>query len=340
MTISASSPIRRENNVHQYALDLSDLKKFIAALAKTGPVKGPKAGDSGPVLGKISSAGELLLGFGNFRLPPKREFFPQCEVIEQKVSDEASVIFGIRPCDAQALACLDMVFIDDRFVDPQYKKKRDNALVISLACESPENSCFCTSTGGGPAEKTGSDIIAFHLKTSLLFEPVSKKGEAFLTLNKKLFREPAAKELQARAKQEDECKKAMSLVPVRDVPAAIGKKDSPAFWTEVSETCLSCGACTFLCPTCHCFDLSDETTSQGSRKLRTHDACMFAAFSREASGHNPRPKPSDRMRQRIMHKLSYTQENFGRVFCVGCGRCVRFCPSNIDIRETIVKATA
>jgi sulfhydrogenase subunit beta (sulfur reductase) len=326
--------------VHQYALDLSDLKKFITALAKTGMVKGPKAGDNGPILEKISGAEELLLDFGNFRLPPKREFFPQCEAIEQKVPDEGMVIFGIRPCDAQALASLDMVFIDDRFVDPHYKKKRDNTLVISLACETPEVSCFCTSTGDGPAAKNGSDIIAFHLKTSLIFEPITKKGEAFLLQNKKLFREPSAKELQARVKQEDDCKKVMPRVPVTDVAAAIGKKDSPAFWNAIAETCLSCGACTFLCPTCHCFDLSDEATSQGSRKLRTHDACMFAAFSREASGHNPRPKPSDRMRQRIMHKLSYTQENFGRVFCVGCGRCVRFCPSNIDIRETVVKATA
>jgi ferredoxin len=326
--------------VHQYALDVSDLNKFIAALKKTGTVKGPKEGDNGPELGELCAGEELILDFGNFRLPPKREFFPQCEVINRDASNEQVTIFGIRPCDAQALECLDKVFIDEIFVDPQYKERRNNTLVISLACENPENSCFCTSTGGGPAEKNGSDIIAFHLKASLLFEPVTKKGEAFLTLHKKLFREPAAKELTARIKQETDCKKAMPHIPVTDVAKAIGKIDSPAFWNAVAETCLSCGACTFLCPTCHCFDLSDEAGSQGNWKLRTHDACMFAAFSREASGHNPRPKPADRMRQRIMHKLSYTQENFGRVFCVGCGRCVRFCPSNIDIRETVVKATA
>ena len=323
----------------QYALDTSDLKKFIAALVKTGKVKGPKAGLNGPELGDLAATDGLLLDFGNFRLPPKREFFPQCEAIDHDARDEKVVLFGIRPCDALALDCLDKVFVDEHFVDPQYKKRRENALVISMACESPEDSCFCSSAGGGPADKTGSDIISFHLKTSLLFEPISKKGEAFLAANKKLFREPTAKERQARDKQEDDCRKVMDKVPVADVPTAIGKKDVPAFWDAVAETCLSCGACTFLCPTCHCFDLHDETDSQGVRKLRTHDACMFASFSREASGHNPRPKPAHRMRQRVMHKFSYTPENFGRVFCVGCGRCVRFCPSNIDIRETVAKAS-
>jgi sulfhydrogenase subunit beta (sulfur reductase) len=326
--------------VPQYALDVSNLKKFIAALAKTGKVKGPKAGKNGPELGDLSASEGLLLDFNNFRLPPKREFFPQCEAIDTGAPDEAITLFGIRPCDALALDCLDKVFIDEKFVDPQYKKRRDNTLVISMACESPEDSCFCASAGGGPADKTGSDIIAFHLKTSLLFEPVSEKGEALLAANKKLFREPTPKEQQTRSKQEDDCKKAMNKVPVADVPSAIGKKDVPAFWDAIAETCLSCGACTFLCPTCHCFDFHDETGSQGVRKLRTHDACMFASFSREASGHNPRPKPSHRMRQRVMHKFSYTPEIFGRVFCVGCGRCVRFCPSNIDIRETVAKASA
>jgi sulfhydrogenase subunit beta (sulfur reductase) len=132
----------------------------------------------------------------------------------------------------------------------------------------------------------------------------------------------------------------MAEIPASAVPAAIKAKDMPAFWNGIAETCLGCGACTYLCPTCHCFDFYEEATSSGHGKKRVHDACMFASFSREASGHNPRPKPADRMRQRVMHKFSYTHENFGRIFCVGCGRCVRFCPSNIDIRETVGKAVA
>jgi ferredoxin len=178
------------------------------------------------------------------------------------------------------------------------------------------------------------------LKTSLIFEPVSEKGNAFLSKNKKLFREATEKELQAKAKQAADSRKVMEKLSASAVPDSIGAKDTPAFWNEIAETCLSCGACTFLCPTCHCFDFYEEETRAGNRRKRVHDACMFASFGREASGHNPRPKPADRMRQRIMHKFSYTKENFDRVFCVGCGRCVRFCPSNIDLRETIAKAIA
>jgi sulfhydrogenase subunit beta (sulfur reductase) len=326
--------------VHQYALDIKDLKKALAAFSKEGKVKGPKAGDGGLVLADLSGGGDLSFDFANFRLPPKREIFPQCEAIDGNAGTPAAVLFGIRPCDALALDYLDKVFVDERFVDPLYQKKRNATLVIAMACEKPESSCFCSSVGGGPAGKTGADILFHHLKTSLIFEPVSEKGVAFLLKNKKLFREPSPKELGAKSKQESESLRAMAEIHVAAVPSTIKAKDTPAFWNELAETCLSCGACTYLCPTCHCFDFYEEETPAGSRKKRIHDACMFASFSREASGHNPRPRPGDRMRQRIMHKFSYTHENFGRIFCVGCGRCVRFCPSNIDLRETVAKATA
>jgi sulfhydrogenase subunit beta (sulfur reductase) len=326
--------------VHQYALDIKDLKKLIAALAKEGRVKGPKTTDAGALLAELTGNDEMSLDFANFRLPPKREFFPQCEAIDGNGDAQEMVLFGVRPCDALALDYVDKVFIDERFTDPFYKNKRDKTLVISMACENPESTCFCSSIGGGPAGKTGTDILFYHLKTSLLFEPVSEKGVAFLQKNKKIFQEPTEKELHVKSKQESDSLKAMAEVAASAVPAAIKAKDTPAFWNELAETCLSCGACTYLCPTCHCFDFYEEQGPSKSSKKKVHDACMFASFSREASGHNPRPKPGDRMRQRIMHKFSYTHENFGRIFCVGCGRCVRFCPSNIDIRETVAKATA
>jgi sulfhydrogenase subunit beta (sulfur reductase) len=324
--------------VLQYALDIKDLKKLLTALAKEGTVKGPKAGKDAPILGEASGEGPLALDYANFRLPPKRELFPPCESIDAGDDGGKTVLFGIRPCDAMAFDYFDKVFTEGQFVDPFYKKKRDNTLVISMACEKPENTCFCTSTGGSPSGKTGADILFHHLKTALLFEPVSEKGKAFFSKNRKLFREAAEKELQAKAGQEAHGRKAMEEIAASEVPDSIGVRDTPAFWNEIAETCLSCGACTFLCPTCHCFDFYEEETRDGNRRKRIHDACMFASFGREASGHNPRPRPADRMRQRIMHKFSYTHRNFGRIFCVGCGRCVRFCPSNIDIRETIAKA--
>jgi ferredoxin len=335
--------------VQSVALDIKNLRKFTAALLKLGTVRGPVHSPAGVVLADITTQSDLALEYENFKLPPKREFFPQCEEItrfdasgvrEVPVSGAADVIFGVRPCDALALSHLDRVFTDDKYTDPYYSKRRDAALLISLACNKPEAACFCTSTGGSPSSKQGADIIGFNLGTVLLLEPLTAKGQAFVKKNKSLFRDPSAKELQKRDKQESDVAGQIPGVAVQQAPAALSGRSDPAFWESIAETCLSCGACTFLCPTCHCFDFSDRAKREAGSRLRVHDACMFASFVREASGHNPRGKKGERMRQRVMHKFSYAPENFNTVFCVGCGRCVTACPSNIDIRETLSKVTA
>jgi sulfhydrogenase subunit beta (sulfur reductase) len=110
--------------------------------------------------------------------------------------------------------------------------------------------------------------------------------------------------------------------------------DSP-LWLAVTRRCLGCGACTYLCPTCHCFDITDESRGERGARVRTWDTCQASLFTRHASGHNPRPDRRARMRQRLMHKYSYTVETAGAVFCSGCGRCVRACPVNLDIREML-----
>lgn len=330
------------------ALDTKNLKKFFASIGRQARVRGPVAGASGVELADITPTSDISLAYANFKLPFKREFFPQCEVIsrfdgtvvkEESPGSGATVYFGIRPCDARSVALLDKVFVDERYADPYYRQRRDNAVIVTLACNEPAATCFCVSTGGGPASKTGADVIGYQLKQAMLFEPVTKKGEGFIKKNAKLFRAPSPKELQEQQKFESGKASRMQAVAVSGAHAALGKKSDPSFWEGVAQTCLGCGACTFLCPTCHCFDLYDEKQGSGSARVRLHDACMFASFVREASGHNPRAKKGERMRQRIMHKFSFAPENFSEVFCVGCGRCVAACPSNIDVRETITELT-
>jgi sulfhydrogenase subunit beta (sulfur reductase) len=335
--------------VQQAALDKKNLSKLVAAMLKQGTVRGPvrDAQTKSVVLGDLSPKNAIVFDYANFKLPPKREFFPQCEVIarydaagilQEAARDEKVILFGIRPCDVRSLGYLDKVFADAQYTDPYYQMRRDNALIIALACAEPGHACFCFSVDGGPATAAGADVMAFDLGNSLVFEAVSEKGEAFLKKNKVLLRAPTAQELQKRKQQEEKARK--SLPELRysgsaGVPKAINKNFNSPLWDAISETCLGCGACTYLCPTCHCFDLYDEKQEAGGMKIRVHDACMFASFTREASGHNPRGKRGERMRQRVMHKFSYAPENFGDIFCVGCGRCVVNCPSNIDIRETV-----
>ena len=331
----------------QVALNSTNMKKLIAAMLKEGVVRAPVETEDGVAFAAITEKSAIAFDYANVKLPLKREFFPQREtvsrfgvdgMVEEKTGAKKTVLFAVRPCDVQSILYLDKVFIDDKYQDPYYQSRRDKTFIIALACSSPASTCFCESLGQGPARKSGSDVMAYKLSDSFVFEAVSEKGEAFIKKNKNIFRAVMPKELQAVAKQEADAIKKMPRFEVNI--GAFRQKNDPALWNAVAETCLSCGACTFLCPTCHCFDLFDEKHGDEGRRIRVHDACMFEQFTKEASGHNPRAQKGDRMRQRIMHKFSYAPENFRLMFCVGCGRCIVNCPSNIDVRETIAKVTA
>ena len=336
--------------MRKQAIDTLKLKKLIAAMGKDGEVFGPVAGEAGEaVLGPLTDKTPAVLNFGNFKLPLKRVFFPQCEVLstafagtvtEEKPEHKKIVLFGIRTCDAKAMEHLDRVFLGQDAIDPYYSRRREDTLVISMACTAPASSaCFCLSTGAGPSNRAGADAVAFNLGKAVVFESVTERGDAFLTKHKTLFRQPTAAELEGVKRQEAATHKKLSQQSLSDAPKLLKKQPDPGLWAEVSATCLSCGACTYLCPTCHCFDFQEESVGDGSRKLRVHDACMFESFTREASGHNPRADKSKRMQQRVMHKFSYAPENYNELFCVGCGRCIINCPSAIDIRETVAKVT-
>jgi ferredoxin len=169
-----------------------------------------------------------------------------------------------------------------------------------------------------------------------LLRAVTEKGEALLESVEGLLVEAGEEDLRARDRVVTEATDRMrSEVPVEGLKAKLDGMFDHAVWEEISRKCLGCGACTYLCPTCHCFDITDEAVEVEGQRVRTWDSCMFPLFTLHASGHNPRTSGKERMRQRMMHKFSYTVDNWGATFCVGCGRCVRSCPVNLDIREVI-----
>ncbi len=335
--------------MEQGAINKEDLKKLIAAVTAKGTFYGPAAGSSGVTLSELEADGELVLDYANFMLPPKRCFFPQSEVIstsngegvsEAPLPAEKSVIFGVRPCDALSLLHLEKVFLDEQYNDPYYRARRDNAVIISIACNEPLDTCFCTSVGGDPAGRDGADIVTFDIGDALLWEAVTSKGEGFMKAHAALFRVPTAAETKTRDEQAAAAAKKMPTVNADGITENLkGNFDSPV-WEKIGERCLGCGVCTYVCPTCHCFGIYDEKSDAGGRRIRAQDSCLFSAFTLEASGHNPRKSHGERMRQRIMHKFRYTAENFGNIFCVGCGRCITRCPVNIDLRETIAEVSA
>jgi ferredoxin len=327
------------------AIKTGDLDALLQAIQRDYTVYAPTE-DAGQVtFAKVSAGRKVLLDFSNAAKSPKGLLFPQCEVLctfegdrlcEVPLSEERVVLFGVRPCDARALELLDKVFRDaGKAPDPYYMRRRENTLIIALACSEPDETCFCTSTGGDPAGTRGADVLVRHLGESLLFEPCSERGEALMTKYVDRFAEPEASLLDARDKQADEARKSVRKVKVDGLAEKLkGAFESPV-WQKVSHQCMGCGACTYLCPTCHCFDITDEAERGKGERVRTWDSCQYALFTLHASGHNPRPSQTERMRQRILHKFLYTVENQGELFCVGCGRCVRSCPVNLDIREII-----
>jgi sulfhydrogenase subunit beta (sulfur reductase) len=244
------------------------------------------------------------------------------------------LIFGVRPCDARALALIDKVYRDRGFRDPHYLARREGAVFVVAACHRPAPTCFCTSAGGGPGDATGADVMAYEAGDHLLLEAASSKGEELLKAVKS-DQAPEAELKKAKAVYE---KVAASMAPLWDLEAVRPKlyeNFEAAAWEEVASRCVSCGACTFVCPSCHCFDVADEGKHGRGLRLRFWDACTQSLFTLHASGHNPRERKAQRYRQRVLHKFYYFYDNWGENLCVGCGRCVVACPVNVDIREAV-----
>ncbi len=277
----------------------------------------------------------------NTTVPPKSIFYPQTETLYRYNVGETAmeapgevdemIIMGIRPCDARALSTVDKLFTWDP-VDPYYKSRRDKATMVGLACQEPRTNCFCTSVGGGPASTEGLDILMTDLGDSYLFQVLTEKGEKICQEAGDILVKSDDSDVQAAEKlHNDAAQKIVRGIDSQDIPEKLPQLWESEIWKKVSDPCLGCGACTFLCPTCHCFDIQDEVEGLEGRRCRVWDSCMFKEYTLHTSGHNPRPSRRERTRNRINHKYSYFVDKFGVIACVGCGRCINLCPVNIDI---------
>lgn len=304
----------------------------------------------------IESPDNMELDYPNTVLSPKKIIFPQREVfLEFNRSDEndleieeilpeekPTIVFGVRPCDARALTITDKVFKSD-IKDIYYSKKRGRTTLVGLACNTPPSPhCFCTSVGGNPYSKEGLDILMTDLGDRYYIESITEKGNKLINSAKNLFTQPKTEDKKALEKNRTESKKKIQqqIKDIDKIPPKLNQMFDSPFWDEQSLGCIRCGICTYTCPTCHCFDISDEITSsfplQGKR-IRTWDTCQFPNFTMHSSGHNPRPDRASRLRQRIFHKFQYFVERYQEYMCIGCGRCVDQCPVGINIIEILKK---
>ncbi len=337
-------------------LKSSDLKSWLAELAQKNSVFAPRYEGDSVIFAPFDPEQEIFIK-NAATAPPKKTVFPQSEKLvdfkyskdpedlsrilidaKENLPEGTAIVFGGRPCDVRGFTMFDRVYMSEEATDIYYKTRRDNTSFITLACDSTENTCFCNWVNSSPSDPTGSDVLAIPVGDGLLLKAVSDRGESLLT--SKLLSDGESR----IGEGEKVCKEAAeSLSQVQDLSNAPQKLlevfDSIEFWEDVSAKCLSCGACTYLCPTCYCFNITDETKGLQASRIRSWDNCMSALFTMEASGHNPRPTKAHRLKNRVGHKFSYYPDlHDGVISCCGCGRCIKSCPAGVDIREIVLKA--
>jgi ferredoxin len=330
-------------------IDDACLNQFISSLVGHGYIViAPKKKAERVFYGVVEKGTEFVREYTNTQNSPKDFLFPRMEEILKLTNDEKiveafpkavkRVFLGVRPCDAMALKHLDKLFNWD-YVDTRYVRRRGDAALIGLACNNPNSSCFCTSLGDGlgPHHKNLVDMMLTKLdRYSYIVEAVSALGEALISLIQRgaptnLGHDEKVLELRERA--EKMITKRLDLDKTLKV---LDENFDSAYWKTVARNCIGCGICTYLCPTCHCFDIQDE----GLSRFRFWDSCQFALYSKHATGHNPRDKPYKRFRNRVYHKFVYFKKNLDEVLCVGCGRCKTYCPTKVDIFKVVSEAEA
>jgi len=332
----------------KWKLDKKDFKPFLQSLMVEYDLFAPvQLAEGVAVFKKIDRPDEVDFSSSNTQKPAKEVFFPQSEAMfryektgkqHQVTSTEEverkRVILGARPCDIQAVSLIDQVFSGKEYTDVYYVNKRKATTIIGMACDHPLSTCFCSSMKGGPFHREGSDLFLIDLGEAYLVELLTEKGKTFQ--KNKFLKEALAKDINsAKEVEEKATPKTDGSLPVAGIEKRLDQMLESPFWERVQEKCIGCRICTYLCPTCHCFDIVDEALTNKGQRVRNWDSCLSSLYSQETSGHNPRPTNRERTRQRIMHKFNYFPKNFDQIACVGCGRCIIYCPVNFDIRQTI-----
>jgi sulfhydrogenase subunit beta (sulfur reductase) len=321
---------------------LKGLRAWLDRLAQETDLVAPRDVDGHVLYRPVASGDEVLLDYERPELSAKAYLLPDTEILlriekqgkdaalEEVLPDRPQVVFGIRPCDAHGIAVLDALFLEQDPPDLYYRRNRERTTLVGLACPRMWEGCFCVSVGGGPTDSTHLDVMLQEMEGGYAAQALTPKGVAIL--EGLALEEPPAE----------------SPPPVagyaKPVPVMSPEKWRSLFedqmWMRHGERCLSCRICTYVCPTCRCFDVVDRVVGVRAgrtyiERIRVWDACTSTNYRRVAGGHNPRATKPDRLRNRFYCKFCYYPEDFGLLGCVGCGRCVVSCPVDIDIREVM-----
>jgi ferredoxin len=294
----------------------------------------------------VRTVAEVCLAAGKTRWSPKEALFPRTETLFRyrveggevalepaPADDTEQVLFAVRACDAAGVARLDAVF---GAVDPSYAARRERTTIVALGCDSAGPECFCTAVGGAPDDGRHADVQLLPVQEAWVVRALTERGRA---LTASLIAAPLASDDDL---MEAEARGVLAAAAIRARPvtsdwaAALEASFGAPLWEALGRRCLGCSICTTVCPSCTCFDVTDVGTDACGSRCRSWDSCTLAAFTRHATGHNPRPTQASRVRQRALHKFAYyPQTHDGQSMCTGCGRCVLLCPVGLDVRATV-----
>ncbi len=297
----------------------------------------------------------------------KDAFFPQSETLytcvrdgkklsvnPEELRERPFVVFGMRSCDAKGIEVLDQVFLTDP-VDSFYEARRKHGTIVTLACPEPEESCFCKVYGIDPADPAGNrdkkeiipttDVSVWITDSFLYWQDVTDKGKELTESVSEFFTNMDESDEKSLRDLQERIRSIVELLPDSNLSLegwngeATDEKFNSPLWEDLYKPCLGCGTCTFVCPTCQCYDIKDYDTGHGVLRYRCWDSCMYSDFTMMAASNN-RTNQMQRFRQRFMHKLVYfPANNDGMYSCVGCGRCVERCPEGLNIVK-VIKAFA
>jgi len=367
-----------------------DLTAWLDDLAERLTLIAPTAVEEQIFYRPVATSSEIVFDFGKADLPVKEYFLPATHVLlsiergedgvrlEEPALDGQRVAFGLRPCDARALRVMDALFLDTEPADPYFAERREKTTLVGLACREMGDECFCTSLGLAPDDASDVDLMLTEIGEGgegrkggerggrYAVQVVTEKGAEILG-NLSLVEVEGACPEPVEGACPEPVEGAVPVPAARDKTPILEAEAWPEqfdqdYWARVADRCLSCRVCTYVCPTCRCFDVRDYGTLDGAspergqfsadgasperlncvelveggvERLRAWDSCMSEGYRRIAGGHNPRPTKAERLRNRFYCKFCYYPRDFGPVACVGCGRCISNCPVNVDIVEVL-----